>query len=150
MEKSLPQESKDRISEKAKERLKDKTKHPMYGVSRKGEDNPFYGKKHTEETRKKISESRKGKYVGENSPLFGKKLSEETKEKISKSNKGKRRKDLKKVFCDGIIFDCAKDCAKYYGKSPSTISQYLSGKKKKSKFFQEKNLKYLEVHEKCH
>lgn len=146
----LSNETKNKISEKAKKRLKDKTKHPMYGVSRKGEDNPFYGKKHTEEARKKISESKKGKYVGENSPLFGKKLSEETKEKISKSKKGKRRNDLKKVFCDGIIFECAKDCAEYYGKSPSTISQYLSGKKKMSKFFQEKNLKYLEVHEKCH
>lgn len=42
--KSLSQEAKDRISEKAKERLKDKTCHPMYGVCRKGEDNPFLGR----------------------------------------------------------------------------------------------------------
>lgn len=142
--KSLSQEAKDRISEKAKERLKDKTCHPMYGVCRKGEDNPFYGKRHTEETRKKISESRKGKYAGENSPLFGKSLSKETKEKISNSKKGKRRKNLKKVYCDGMIFECAKDCAEYYGKSSSTLSQYLNGKKKMSKFFREKNLKYFE------
>lgn len=34
-------------------------KHPMYGKT--GENNPFYGKHHTEETRKKMSKDRKGK-----------------------------------------------------------------------------------------
>lgn len=33
-----------------------------------GENNGFYGKHHTEETRQKMSEAKKGKYVGENSP----------------------------------------------------------------------------------
>lgn len=37
-----------------------------------GENNFFYGKKHTEETKKIISESRIGKYLGENNPNFGK------------------------------------------------------------------------------
>jgi hypothetical protein len=40
------------------------------------------------ETRMKISESLKGKYVGENSPLFGKQRSEETKKKMSEAKKG--------------------------------------------------------------
>ena len=39
----------------------------------KGEDNHFYGKKHTEETKRKISESRKGKggQSGKDNPMYG-------------------------------------------------------------------------------
>jgi len=39
--------------------------------SRKGEKNRFYGKKQTEETKNKISKSRKGKTSGENNPMYG-------------------------------------------------------------------------------
>ena len=46
------------------------------------------GKKVSEETRKKMSESRKG----ENHPLFGKHLSEETRKKMSEALKGKGKK----------------------------------------------------------
>lgn len=56
--------------------------------SQPGELNPFYGKKHTKETKEKISRSNKGKpgLVGEKNGMFGKKLSTETKEKISKNS----------------------------------------------------------------
>jgi hypothetical protein len=36
----------------------------MWGVDRSGELNTFYGKKHTEESKRKMSESRKGKNLG--------------------------------------------------------------------------------------
>ena len=49
--KPLSQEHKDKISK-----------------ANTGENNGFYGKHHTEETRQKMSEAKKGKYVGENSP----------------------------------------------------------------------------------
>ena len=45
----MTEEVKTKLSDKAKERYKDKTKHPMYG------------RKHSEETRKKISEAKKGR-----------------------------------------------------------------------------------------
>ncbi|RJQ26427.1 hypothetical protein C4577_03685 [Candidatus Parcubacteria bacterium] len=45
-----------------------------------GENNHFYGKNHTHESRKKISKSREGKYFGENNPFYGRKHLEETKE----------------------------------------------------------------------
>ena len=50
-----------------------------------GENNPFYGKHHTEETKKKISEARKGKTQGENHPFYGKHHSQESLNKISQS-----------------------------------------------------------------
>jgi len=43
----------------------------------------------TEETKKKVSEARKGKYAGENHPQFGVPRTEETKKKISEARKGK-------------------------------------------------------------
>ena len=47
--------------------------------ARKGEKNPNYGKHHSEETRRKIGESKKGKHH-----------SEEAKQKMSESRKGKK------------------------------------------------------------
>lgn len=46
--------------------------------------------KTTEETRRKISESRKGKATGENHPMYGKHLSAEHKRKLSEAHKGKK------------------------------------------------------------
>ena len=57
--------------------------HPHFGkengmhtqnIDFKGEKNPFYGKQHTEETKKKISENRKGKggQPGELNPMYNK------------------------------------------------------------------------------
>ena len=51
------------------------------------------GKHHTEETKRKISEAKKG----ENNPNYGKHLSEETKIKISKTNRGKKLSDEHKI-----------------------------------------------------
>ena len=64
-----------------------------------GENNPFFGKKHTEETRRKISDKNSGRIVseeerkkrsiinsGENNPFYGKHHTDETKEKIKQTN----------------------------------------------------------------
>jgi len=66
--------------------------HPMFGIA-----NPFYGHKHTDETKKKISLYNKGKNTGQNNPMYihnidfsgernpfyGKKHSPETLSKLS-------------------------------------------------------------------
>lgn len=54
------------------------TESEHHKLHNQGKNNPFYGKHHTEETKKKLSELHKGK-----------KLSEETKKKISKKTSGK-------------------------------------------------------------
>lgn len=77
-------ETKTKISKKAKERYKNKKNHPMYGKHHTktskskiseakkgrncGDSNHFYGKKHTDEARDKISKSRIGKYAGDKNP----------------------------------------------------------------------------------
>jgi hypothetical protein len=62
------------------------------------------GHKHSEETRRKISESNKGKngYVGDKNPMFGKKHTDETISKIRDSKKGKTySEDVKRNMKEG-------------------------------------------------
>ena len=66
----------------------------MHGHNRvgiKGKDHPGYGSKQSEATKKKRSESMKGKNKGPNHPMFGKKQSAESNKKRSESNKGKNK-----------------------------------------------------------
>ena len=60
------------------------------GVQLFGDDNPFYGRHHTQETKDKISENLKGRFVGENNPMYGVHLivSDEVRKKMSESHKG--------------------------------------------------------------
>lgn len=46
------------------------------------------GVKLSDETRKRMSEARKGKYAGEKAPMWGRHISEEAKKKMSEANKG--------------------------------------------------------------
>ena len=50
-----------------------------------GENNPFYGRSHSNETRKKLSQ----RLSGDGNPNYGKQKSDETKKKMSDSHKGK-------------------------------------------------------------
>ena len=69
----------DEYREQCSSRTKELHKNKKIGM---------YGKKHTDETRKKMSESSKG-----NQNCLGRVLSEETKFKISESNRGKKHTD---------------------------------------------------------
>lgn len=59
-----------------------------------GPANPFYGKKHTLETRKKMSDAKKGKPILH---LIGRVVSEETKAKLSLIAKNRTKDHLKKA-----------------------------------------------------
>ena len=65
------EETRQKISDAAKERLANPENHPMYG------------KNHTEETKEKIGEKARERFkVPENNPMYGKKHTEESKKKI--------------------------------------------------------------------
>ena len=69
-------ETKRIIGDKAKERYK----FP--------EDNPMYGRRHSEKTKKKMSEERQGQNTGKDNSFYGKQHTEESKRRISESLKG--------------------------------------------------------------
>jgi group I intron endonuclease len=117
------------------------------GIRRFGEDNPFFGKKHseetrrklrdyhlgipgiipTEETRRKISESKKG----EKHPNYGKGLSKDALENAAKINS----KKIDQYTKDGIYitrFDSLKDAAASINVTTSSISICLKGRTKTS------------------
>ena len=94
------EESRKKMSESHK-RLLSREKHPMLGKhhseeskkkmsnAKKGKPSHNKGKPMSEETKKKLSEAKKGLLSGEKNPMFGKHHSEETKQKIGGVHKGK-------------------------------------------------------------
>jgi group I intron endonuclease len=63
-----------------------KSEH-KYNISLDPTLSPMSGRKHTEESKQKISDA----MIGENNPMFGLNHSDESKQKISDSNKGKKK-----------------------------------------------------------
>ena len=61
-------------------------KGEMDGLDTSGDKNPFYGKKHSAESRKKMSDASSG----EKNYFYGKHLSEEHRKKLSDSKKGEK------------------------------------------------------------
>lgn len=79
----------------------------------------MYGKKHTDESKKKMSDASKGK---EKPWLIGRKVSEETKEKISQSNKGKTVLENTKHKISENHHNVSGENNPMYGKKHSTQS----------------------------
>ena len=105
----------------------------------------------TEETKKKISETHKGKvfseetkkkmsenhanFKGENHPNYGKHLSEETRKKLSENHanfKGEKNPRAKSVICitTNAVFTTVKEGAIFYGTHSQSISKCCKGKRK--------------------
>jgi hypothetical protein len=85
----------DEYKQKMSERLKGREIKPEWiektlqkRRSYDGENNPFYGKTHTDEVRKKITENMKKVYQEQGHPWLGRKHSEESKRKMSETRKG--------------------------------------------------------------
>lgn len=76
--------------------------------------------KHSEESKRKTSQSMKGINAGANNPMYGKIFTDEERKQRSLRMKGKynggKNNRAKKTKCNttGMIFDCAKDVARYY------------------------------------
>lgn len=128
---------------KGRERTEEHCKHLSDALKssnkNKDENHPMYGKHHTEKSKTKISESRKGKNCGEDNYLYGKQLAEETKQKISNTLKGRncgkdnpnfgcKSKQAKKVAQydkNGKlikVFNCCMDVVRELNVSQSAVS----------------------------
>ena len=122
------EETRKKMSESLKKRLKDKENHPMYGKNPRDYMTEEAKKEHD----RKISEANSG----ENHPNYGKILPDETKKKISETKKGKNtgknHPRAKTIICITTfrIFYTATEGAEYYGCQRTNINMVCKGKRK--------------------
>jgi hypothetical protein len=102
----------------------------------------------SEEQKKNQSLTMKGRYLGNNNPFFNKKHTEESIDKIRKSREGINKDKIwnyggkKIIIKDNEIvaeFDNTEDVAKFIGCSNSNVRHVLGGKQKTAKGFQIKH-----------
>jgi len=133
----LSEESRKRISDNQKRRLKNPEYVEYLRNINLGENNHQYGKSLSAETKRKLSERNTG--VG--NPFYGKKHTSETLEKLKEIGKNCKHeysqynKIRRKVRCveTGKIYNSAVEAAEEYGmKSPAHITQCCKGKIKTS------------------
>ena len=109
----------------------------------------FKGIPKSEEHRKKIGDSQKGREgkFGSDNPFYNKKHTKESINKI-KNNKpdssgGKNPRAIKIINTStGIIYDCIKEAAEFLNIKQNLLSRYLSGKRKNKTsliYYNEKN-----------
>lgn len=128
------------ISENAKERYKNPENNPMYGRkhspeaikkmsdAKMGDKNPAYGKKQTEEHKMKV---RSALELARNDPNKFK-LSDEARAKLSDRCKLMGEARAKAIRCieDDIVFESLTDAAQHYNVAICSISDHLHGRSK--------------------
>lgn len=153
------------FSEEHKKRISESQRKPELIEKRKamrGENNPFFGKKHSEETRKKMSEAKKGRpsprkgaimsvearkkmseaRKGKPSTFKGKHFSEESKKRLSEAHKGKMtgadHPRARRVLCveTNTIYQTIAQAARETGILNTAICACLKGKSKSSGGYQ--------------
>ena len=80
-------------------------------------------------TKKKLRESLKGKGIGENNGMYGKKHSEETKKKMSEAHKGSNNSNSRKVRCIELdkVFNSIVEAEEELGLFHQNISKACRG-----------------------
>lgn len=69
---------------------------------------------------------------------------EENRNSFRNANIGGKSHFARKTICDNIVFDCAKDCAEYFGIPYDNIKCWLSGKSKMPIEWYQKGLRYAD------
>lgn len=101
-----------------------------------GKDAPHFGHKQPESAKKTIGDKNRGRLVGEKNPMYGVRL---TGEKNPMYGKFGRNHPASKRIIDpnGNIFECAQECADYYGVLAHTVRYWINK-------HPEKGFKYIE------
>lgn len=109
------------INEETREKLRQASKKRKVYIDISGEKNPMYGKRHSEETKEKIRQSR-----------LGKSLSEQTRIKLSQSRTGDKNPRCVPVYCPELdeSFWGAAEAELKYGVNRNKISECINGKRK--------------------
>lgn len=116
-----------------------------------GSTNGMFGRHHTEETIKKLSDINKGnthalgykwtdeqkaklskvasERIGDKNPFYGKVHTKESKEKMSLARIGIKPSNSKKVCIDGVLFESATDAAKQLKCAVATIGNRCKSEK---------------------
>lgn len=94
------------------------------------------GKRHSEQTREKISQALVGKFLGENHPNFGKHISEEQKQKLRDANIGKKHSEETK---QKMSASRKGEKCYWYGKKQSEEHKKRLAEAKKGKYIGENN-----------
>lgn len=112
---------------------KARTNYKYYGFP--GEKNPRYGVKLSDETKEKISNSLKGKFVADKNPNFngGTNYSEEARRKIGEKWKDENKK--KKMIVKGFITHISKFTDDEFNKYVNYSSDRYNGRKHKKPAF---------------
>lgn len=135
----LSEETKKKILEKNKGRKRSEETKRKMSESLSKEKNGFYGKYHSQESKKKISDKIKEWYKENKNPMFGRRHSEEAKKKISEKNKGlKRTEEAKKKLSDVI----KKKGHPMFGRKHSEESKRKMSKAKIGRFSGENHPQY--------
>lgn len=105
--------------------------HEKWSRAQSGENNPMYGRHHTEESRKKIAVASTGRLhseeelkkmsealKGQKNPMYGKHHTEEELKKMSESHQKEKNPASKKVICKetGQVFCCIVEAKEWLGK----------------------------------
>lgn len=100
----------------------------------RGKTSPNKGKKMTDEQIRKMSERLKGRTVWNKGKTGLQKHSEETRKKMSESQKMAQTKHRKSVLCveTGVIYNSIRDAEKQTGARNSDITAVCKGKRKKA------------------
>jgi len=104
-------------------KLNSTNKNIGYNVSFGGQSGNMSGLKHSDITKLKYSENRKGKLSGDKNPMYGKKHSEESRKKMSENAKKRNNSPTsKKVKVGELLFNSASEAAKHFNISNSLAS----------------------------
>ena len=107
-------------------------------ASLSGTNNPFFGKKHTSETKQKISDLKRGKkFPNLSLAKKGRKATEETRKKLSQVKKYGGAPKAKTILDTntGVFYSCAKEVSDLYGFTASTFRSKMNGRLKNNTQF---------------